>query len=73
MKGRPRIAALRAYVVAGAGADYHDQAEGHWIDGQIATPMSRYADYRATRSACGAIIRNSANGVSTRVITNWYP
>ena len=47
MKRRARIVALRAYVVAGAGADYHDQAEGHRIDGQIATPMARYADYRA--------------------------
>jgi len=48
-----RIASLRALVVSGGGADYHDQAEGHWIDGQIATPMSRYHEYRATRSAFG--------------------
>ena len=48
-----RIAALRALVVSGGGADYHDQAEGHWIDGQIATPMSRYPGYRATRSSFG--------------------
>jgi L-rhamnonate dehydratase len=48
-----RIASLRALVVSGGGADYHDQAEGHWIDGQIATPMSRYPEYRATRSSFG--------------------
>src|SRR5919201_1603632 len=48
-----RVAAVRAYVVSGGGADYHDQTAGHWIDGQIATPMSRYPEYRATRSSFG--------------------
>lgn len=47
------IAEVRAFVVSGGGADYHDQAEGHWIDGQIATPMSRYPEYRMTRSSFG--------------------
>ena len=46
-----RVAEVRAFVVSGGGADYHDQGEGHWIDGQIATPMSRYPEYRATRSS----------------------
>jgi L-rhamnonate dehydratase len=49
----PRVSAVRAFVVAGAGADYHDQRTQHWIDGQIATPMSRYPEYRATRSSFG--------------------
>lgn len=50
----PRIAAVRALVVRGGGADYHDQAgRDHWIDGQIATPMSIYPEYRATRSSFG--------------------
>ncbi len=49
----PRVRAVRAFVLASAGADYHDQPEGHWIDGQIATPMSRYPEYRATRSSFG--------------------
>lgn len=50
----PRIAAVRALVLRGGGADYHDQAgRGHWIDGQIATPMSVYPEYRATRSSFG--------------------
>lgn len=49
----PRIAQVRALVVEGAGADYHDQAAGHWIDGQIATPMSVHPAYRATRSSFG--------------------
>ena len=37
-----KIAAIRAYVVEGGGADYHDQSEDHWIVKQIATPMSIY-------------------------------
>jgi L-rhamnonate dehydratase len=49
----PRIAAVRALVLNGGGADYHDQARGHWIDAQIATPMSVYEEYRATRSSFG--------------------
>jgi len=31
----------------------HDQADGHWIDGQIATPMSLYPEYRECRSSFG--------------------
>jgi L-rhamnonate dehydratase len=53
MKPFPRIAELRALTVAGGGADYHDQEEGHWIDGRISTPMSRYPEYRASRSSFG--------------------
>lgn len=54
MRGFPRIAAVRALVLRGGGADYHDQAgRDHWIDGQIATPMSVYPEYRATRSSFG--------------------
>lgn len=37
---RERIAAVRASVVGGGGADYHDQGEGHWIDGQISCAHS---------------------------------
>jgi len=47
------IKQLRAYTVRGGGADYHDQAEGHWIDSQIATPMSKYPEYRMTRRSFG--------------------
>jgi len=39
--------------VRGGGADYHDQPGEHWIDGQIATPMSKYPEYRARRSSFG--------------------
>jgi L-rhamnonate dehydratase len=44
---------VRAFTVRGGGADYHDQKGGHWIDGQISTPMSKYPEYRATRSSFG--------------------
>lgn len=49
----PRIRHLRAFQVRGAGADYHDQAAGHWIDDHIATPMARYPEYRQSRQAFG--------------------
>ncbi len=59
LTSRPRIADVRALVLAGAGADYHDQPSGHWIDGQIATPMSRYPEYRSTRSSFGLNVLGS--------------
>jgi L-rhamnonate dehydratase len=49
----PTIKHVRAFIVRGGGADYHDQKGGHWIDSQIATPMSRYPEYRQTRSSFG--------------------
>ena len=49
----PKIRQVRAYTARGAGADYHDQAEGHWIDDHIATPMSRYPEYRQSRQSFG--------------------
>lgn len=49
----PRIVAVRALVVRGGGADYHDQPAGHWIDSQISTPMSKYPEYRAERRSFG--------------------
>lgn len=53
MTGSPTIRQVRGYVVRGGGADYHDQAAGHWIDGQIATPMAKYPAYQRTRSSFG--------------------
>ncbi|WP_040240716.1 MULTISPECIES: L-rhamnonate dehydratase [Chromohalobacter] len=49
----PTVKHVRAYTVRGGGADYHDQGEGHWIDSQISTPMSKYPEYRMTRSSFG--------------------
>lgn len=48
-----KIREIRAYTLRGGGADYHDQGEGHWIDGQIATPMSKYPRYRPHRRSFG--------------------
>jgi L-rhamnonate dehydratase len=49
----PRIKHVRAFVVRGGGADYHDQGDGHWIDDHIATPMARYPEYRQSRQSFG--------------------
>ncbi|HZK36414.1 MAG TPA: L-rhamnonate dehydratase [Aeromicrobium sp.] len=48
-----RIRHVRAYTLRGGGADYHDQAAGHWIDDHIATPMSVYPGYRQSRHSFG--------------------
>ena len=48
-----KIVAIRAFVVEGGGADYHDQEKEHWIVNQIATPMSIYPEYKKTRTSFG--------------------
>src|SRR6201991_1912976 len=53
VRGLPKIKQVRAFVVRGGGADYHDQGEGHWIDDHIATPMARYPEYRQSRQSFG--------------------
>jgi L-rhamnonate dehydratase len=50
---QPTIKHIRAYTVRGGGADYHDQESGHWIDQHIATPMSKYPEYRQSRQSFG--------------------
>ena len=48
------IVSVRAYTLRGPGADYHDRGtQAHWIDDHIASPMSKYPQYRATRSSWG--------------------
>ena len=54
-----KIVDIRAYVVEGGGADYHDQSEDHWIVQQIATPMSIYPEYKATRTSFGINARKT--------------
>ncbi|MBD8677001.1 L-rhamnonate dehydratase [Sphingomonas sp. CFBP 13720] len=49
----PKIKHVRAFTVRGGGADYHDQQGYHWIDDHIATPMSRYPEYRQSRQSFG--------------------
>lgn len=48
-----RIKHVRASVIRGGGADYHDQSTGHWIDAHIATSMGRYPEYRQSRQSFG--------------------
>ncbi|RDK03483.1 L-rhamnonate dehydratase [Paraburkholderia lacunae] len=49
----PIIRHVRAFIVRGGGADYHDQPGGHWIDDHISTPMARYPEYRQSRQSFG--------------------
>lgn len=49
----PKIKHIRAFTVRGGGADYHDQDGDHWIDDHIATPMSKYPEYRESRQSFG--------------------
>lgn len=51
--GHLTIKHVRAFVLRGGGADYHDQADGHWIDDHISTPMSKYPEYRQSRRSFG--------------------
>ncbi len=48
-----KIRHVRASYTKGGGADYHDQARGHWIDDHISTPMAKYPAYRASRQSFG--------------------
>ncbi len=51
---------IRAFTtVAGGGADYHDQGDDHWIDGQISTPMSKYPEYCLHRKSFGLNVLGS--------------
>ena len=57
-----KIVALRALVQVGdnQGADYHAKPEGHWINStDIATPMSKYPEYRKTRRSFGIDVLGS--------------
>ncbi|MCC5870670.1 MAG: L-rhamnonate dehydratase [Gammaproteobacteria bacterium] len=53
---RNQIVDVRAYTLAekGAGGEYHDREQGHWlVDTLIANPMSKYPDYKASRTSWG--------------------
>ena len=57
-----KIVDLRALVQPGAdqGADYHAKPDGHWINSTvIATPMSKYPAYQATRRSFGIDVLGS--------------
>ncbi|MES1198665.1 MAG: L-rhamnonate dehydratase [Pseudomonadota bacterium] len=72
----PKIKEVRAYVVRGGGADYHDQGDSHWIDDHIATPVARYPEYRQSRRSFGINVLGTlvveieaANGVVGFAVT----
>lgn len=56
------IVDVRAHVVdaRSPGGDYHDRAPGHGlVGGTVATPMSRPAEHRETRTSCGIKVPGS--------------
>ena len=80
----PRVKEVRAYVKEGdgdQGADCHDVADEHWINGTdpstgntpIANPMSAYAQYAGARKSWGInalgglVVENEADDGTTRV------
>ncbi len=52
-RSEKKIVDVRAFTLSQAGGDYHAQDQSHWIVGQIATPMSRYVEYRNSRKSWG--------------------
>lgn len=57
-----RIVDVRAFAShqPEAGGDYHDRDDGHWlIDSKIATPMSGYSKYKASRKSWGIAVLGS--------------
>ncbi|KAL3458229.1 enolase C-terminal domain-like protein [Aspergillus heterothallicus] len=58
----PKIAALRTFLIdeKGCGGDYHNVDTGHWlIDSPIATPMSRWKEYKGSRTSWGVNVLGS--------------
>ncbi|KAG0124779.1 L-rhamnonate dehydratase [Tuber indicum] len=62
LKAFPTIKAIRSYVTqgVGSGGDYHNVAGGHWlVDTPIANPMSRYEQYKHSRTSWGINVLGS--------------
>lgn len=59
MGSSQRVREVRAHVVRGGGADYHDQGSRHWIDDHIATPMAKYPAFRESRRSFGLNVLGS--------------
>jgi L-rhamnonate dehydratase len=62
MSSKFKISDARVYLVdsKGAGGDYFQQSQGHWvIDSLIANPMSGYPQYREKRSSWGVGVLGS--------------
>jgi len=58
----PVIKEVRTFVIegVGSGGDYHNVKGGHWlIDSPIATPMSKWLEYRSSRTSWGINVLGS--------------
>ncbi|KAJ5094740.1 enolase C-terminal domain-like protein [Penicillium angulare] len=58
----PRIKEIRTFVIdgVGSGGDYHNVKGGHWlIDSNISTPMTKWAQYRGSRTSWGINVLGS--------------
>ncbi|KAK5109939.1 hypothetical protein LTR62_006428 [Meristemomyces frigidus] len=58
----PTIKSIKTFIIhgVGSGGDYHNVKGGHWlIDSKIATPMSGYEEYRASRTSWGINVLGS--------------
>ncbi|KAJ5493464.1 L-rhamnonate dehydratase [Penicillium diatomitis] len=62
VKEFPRIKEIRTFVIdgVGSGGDYHNVKGGHWlIDSNISTPMTKWAEYRGSRTSWGINVLGS--------------
>lgn len=62
VKTFPTIKAVRTFVIegVGSGGDYHNVKGGHWlIDNKISTPMSKWENYRKSRTLFGINVLGS--------------
>ncbi|CAI7678868.1 unnamed protein product [Penicillium pancosmium] len=58
----PRIKEIRTFIIdgVGSGGDYHNVKGGHWlIDSNISTPMTKWAEYRGSRTSWGINVLGS--------------
>ncbi|GMF80611.1 unnamed protein product [Aspergillus oryzae var. brunneus] len=58
----PRIKEIRTFIIdgVGSGGDYHNVKGGHWlIDSDISTPMTKWAQYRGSRTSWGINVLGS--------------
>ncbi|KAK6330042.1 hypothetical protein TWF718_003470 [Orbilia javanica] len=62
LKSFPTIKEVNTYLTAGVGTggDYHNVKAEHWlVSSPISTPMSRYAEYKKTRTSWGINVLGS--------------
>lgn len=58
----PTIKTVRTFIIegVGSGGDYHNVKGGHWlIDNKISTPMSKWEQYRKSRTSFGINVLGS--------------